>query len=236
MFRPLLALVLAGVLATACQAEITYEIRDDQAGSFIDIASTGNLISLGDDQERTVFSSFLGRNVRIGNNGGVALASNGNLGWVNRNLPSNQAFNRSEAFLPFWDDLDSESGSVHWQDMGDRLIVQWTERNHYRGTGVFEGVTLQAQIFRSSVGAVGGETLAQFVYQDTTFAPSQSQYNDGASATIGYQDGAGKFALYSFNTASVTAGTVLTVNAIPEPSSWMMFAVGVLALARRRRR
>lgn len=225
-------------LAPDCRAEIALELRDDVVGAFVDIKGTGNLLSLTDDGESTQFSSFLGRNIRIGNNGGVALSSSGNLAWRNRTLPSNQAFgNSDESFLPFWDDLDSESGGVYWQDLSDRLVVQWDDRNHYPGTVVTSGITFQAQIFKSSADAAAGDVVAQFIYTDTNFAASQSFWDNGASATVGYQN-ASTSLQWSYNQAVITTGTVITLQAvIPEPSSLMMGIIaGAPLLFRRRRR
>jgi hypothetical protein len=237
LFQALIACLLAWPPAP-CRAEIAIEIRDDVAGSFIDISSSGNFLNLSDDAEVTRFSSFLGRDIRIGNNGGVALSSTGNLSWRNRDLPSNSAFGRNvEAFLPFWDDLDSESGGVYWQDLGDRLIVQWDDLNHFPGTFANSGITFQAQIFNSSADAVGGDMLAQFIYTDTNFAASQSVWDNGSSATVGYQN-ASTSLVWSFNQAVITNGTVITIQAVvPEPSSLMMsLIVATPMLLRRRRR
>jgi hypothetical protein len=223
---------------TSCRAELALEIRDDVSGAFVDISGSGNSLSLSDDQEVTRFSIFLGRDIRIGNNGGVALASNGNLAWRNRNLPSNQAFGRGvEAFLPYWDDLDSESGDVYWEDLGDRLVVQWDDLNHYPGNTATSGITFQAQIFKSSADAAGGDVIAQFIYTDTKFVAAQSIWDDGASATVGYQNAMTSL-VWSYNQAVITNGTVITLQAVvPEPSSLvMMMIAGTPLLFRRRRR
>lgn len=213
------------------------EIRDDVAGSFIDISGSGNFLNLSDDGETTRFSSFLGRDIRIGNNGGIALSSSGNLSWRNRDLPSNNAFGRNvEAFLPYWDDLDSESGGVYWQDLGDRLVVQWDDLNHYPGTFVNSGITFQAQVFKSSADAGAGDVLAQFIYTDTNFAASQSFWDNGASATVGYQNSSTSL-VWSFNQAVITNGSVITIQAVvPEPSSLVMMMIAGTPLLFHRRR
>jgi len=230
-------LVLGSVVPAHSHGEIALEFRDDVAGTFNVISGTGNFVNLSDDGETTQFSSVLGRNFRIGNNGGVGLTSTGNLSWVNTGLPSGRVFGTNvEAFLPFWDDLDSESGGVYWQDAGDRLIVQWDDLNHFPGTNVNEGITFQAQIFKSAADAGDGDIIAQFLYTDTAFAPSQSFWNDGASATVGYQGTDNNSLVWSINQAVLSAGTVITLQAvIPEPSSLWMMAIAGLFLTKRRR-
>jgi hypothetical protein len=231
-------LTIVGSIAPAqSYGEIALEFRDDVAGTFNDISGTGNFVNLSDDGETTRFSSFLGRNIRIGNNGAVALASSGNLSWLNTGLPSSRVFGGNvEAFLPFWDDLDSESGGVYWQDVGDRLVVQWDDLNHYPGTNVNEGITFQAQIFKSAVDAVDGDIVAQFIYTDTAFAASQSVWDNGASATVGYQGTTYDSMTWSINQAVLSSGTVITLRAvIPEPSSLWMMGIAGLFLAKRRR-
>ena len=231
-------LLIAGLIVPAYSCgEIALEFRDDVSGTFNDISGTGNFVNLSDDGERTRYSSVLGRDFRIGNNGGVGLTSNGNLSWLNTGLPSGRVFGGNvEAFLPFWDDLDSESGGVYWQDVGDRLVVQWDDLNHYPGTNVNEGITFQAQIFKSAADAVGGDIVAQFLYTDTAFAPSQSIWNGGSSATVGYQGTANNSMSWSINQAVLSAGTVITLRAvIPEPSSLWMMGIAGLFLTKRRR-
>lgn len=220
--------------ASHARGEMVFEVSTP--GTFIDISGTGTALSTGDDTTLTVTSNFLGSQMRVGNNGGVAFGSSGNLHWSNQNLPNSLAFGSAEAFLPFWDDLDSESGTVYIQDFSDRFVIQWDEMNHYPGNQArTQGITFQAQIFSRAADAAGGDIVAQFLYLDTTFANNQSQWNDGISATIGWQFGS-EAMVYSFNTASVSAGTVLTLRSVPEPTTFAMFAVTGMALFRRNRK
>jgi hypothetical protein len=118
-----------------------------------------------------------------------------------------------QALAVYWDDLDSDTGDVYYETVGaagDRtLIIQWQDRPHFSGDPVLDGneATFQVQIFENA-----NPGHAQFVYTDVDFL--DPAYDNGASATIGYQAGGHlNDVQWSFNTAgSVQAGTVLTLR------------------------
>ena len=223
----------------ACNAYADVVFDSTTAGTFMDISLTGTALGLTDDGETDFLSTFLGTNVRIGNNGGLAVEAaggNSNLFAGNQALPNATAFSAVEVFLPFWDDLDTELGDVFVQDFGDRLIVQWENRPHFSGVGATDGVTFQAQIFGREATTAAGGIIAQYLYTDTTFA-EQPQNDNGASATIGYQSTATDAAQFSFNTESVFDGDVLTLRTtpVPEPGSLIILGVAGIGMMMRRR-
>ena len=156
------------------------------------------------------------------NNGAIGLVENGESGafYLNAGLPNFGLFGGShgtpQALAIYWDDLDSDTGDVYYQTIGEAgariFIVQWQDRPHYPGDGIVDGdeATFQVQIFED---ATPGH--AQFLYQDLDF--QDEGLNNGASATVGYQAGEiGNDVQWSFNEAgAVQAGTVLTLLSVP---------------------
>ncbi len=233
----ILFFAMLSVLATVGRARSEIVIDNITAGTFIDISGTGTALNLRDDGERNFNSGFLGTRVRIGNNGGVSINGSGNQAWANTSLPAtaNRTMGGNEYFSVFWDDLDSELGNVYVQDFADRLVIQWDNRPHYNGSGATDGVTFQAQIFGRESTIADGSILAQYLYTDTTF-DDRPQFNNGASATIGYQTSPADAVIWSVNTPSVFGGTVLTLTSVPEPVSMLLFGMPATAYAIRRRR
>ncbi|MEZ6096353.1 MAG: hypothetical protein R3C03_19345 [Pirellulaceae bacterium] len=237
MIKHLLIPVLAiAVYGFGFHAAADIVITKYIAGTFIDISGTGSNLGLGDDGERTVITSLLGQ-LRIGNNGAVGFATNGEIFSNNDNLPSTLLLGGGEVFAPYWDDLDSDSGGVFWQEFSDRVIVQWHDRPHFSGIGIEEGITFQVQLFANQTLTSG--VIAQFLYLDTSFAPTQSANDHGARATIGYQLNQTEAVQWSFNSpGSVVDGDVLTILAsVPEPSnkSLVLALMGFCFVTNRRR-
>ena len=116
-----------------------------------------------------------------------------------RPLPSS-AWNT--ALLPFWDDIDSESGNVYWEERSvggiQTLIVQWDDRPHFNNVG---SATFQLQLFAS------GPVAARFAYEDVDFG--NPAFNFGASATIGYQVSQSQATQFSFNSPVLSNGDAL---------------------------
>ncbi|SFT47464.1 Por secretion system C-terminal sorting domain-containing protein [Lishizhenia tianjinensis] len=150
---------------------------------FVDISSTGTSENLADDGNVGVslpFALFYQgqtvNNISIGNNGGIIL------GTATGFVPTGGTINGANTGIyPFWDDLDSETGSVYYQTVGSApnrtFIVQWETRPHFSGV-VGQNITFQAQIDEAT-----GEIF--FVYEDVEFGGSQAQYDFGGSASIG---------------------------------------------------
>ena len=185
-------------------------------GAFIDISGTGTSLSLTDDGEvditTTVGNALLpAGQVRVGSNGGVQFLTLGfeGLGFGNGPLPSANAFNGGRSLLPFWDDVDTNSGlegEIYWQEIGDQLIIQWEEVEFFPGgTGGVDTATFQIQVNAS------GSPVAQFIYESV----DSVRADNGGSATIGFQsedEGMNNTVEFSFDTAgSVNNGDVLSI-------------------------
>ena len=201
---------LLSLLASPTVAQLS--LVSNLPGTFIDISPTGTPLSLADDGEvsitTTIGNALLpAGEVRVGSNGGVRFHGTGtNLAIVNATLPAFGAFSfESQSLLPFWDDLNSGSGSIgeiYWQELGGQLIFQWKDVSFFGSPGT-ERVTFQIQV--PTTGAV----WARFLYADV----EQARAAGGGSATIGYQAGGyGSDIQFSFDTPNVvTNGTVLSL-------------------------
>lgn len=186
---------------------------DDVPGTFIDI-SVGHpalvMINNGAALVPTNVRNALVTQplVRVGENGGVCLATGGNtLAALNEALPSAAAFSGNLALLPFWDDLQqgADPRRVYALELPDRFVVQWNDLGF---TGSATGrATFQLQLFhRRSV-------AAQFLYRDVEGVRADR----GSSATIGFQPGGGASAvLHGFNAPSVSDGMVLSLLAFAD--------------------
>ncbi|MEZ6017314.1 MAG: hypothetical protein R3F49_19530 [Planctomycetota bacterium] len=188
-------------------------------GTWMDISATGTLLAHGDDTEidipTTVGNSLLAAGVaRVGSNGGIRFNGTGvDLGWTNGAIPnavassSTGCFGGDQTLLPFWDDLNPGlGGDVRWQEIGDTLIVQWTD---VAFVDHGDSATFQVQVHGS------GPALAQFLYQDI----EQAGVGGGVSATIGYQAGGIENDVqFSLDTlGAVSNGTVLSLVGGPNP-------------------
>ncbi len=229
MLRPLFALALVLALSTRVSAQ-ELVITDQIPGTFTDISSTGVALDLGDDGvaeiataidlTQTLFAGDGSGRVWVSNNGAVGfLGDGGSSGafYLNTELPNFGLFGGAhgtpQALAVYWDDLDSDTGDVYYETIGEPgsrvLIIQWQDRPHYPGDSDLDGneATFQVQIFED---AVPGH--AQFLYADTDFL--DPALDDGASATIGYQAGGIRNDVqWSFNEAgAVEADVVLTLG------------------------
>ena len=191
-------------------------IVNNLPGSFVDISGTGTALSLLDDGEvditTTIGNALLpAGQVRVGSNGGVQFLSAGfdDLGFGNDPLPATDAFNGGRCLLPFWDDIDTNSGAegeIYWQEIGDQLIIQWEAVEFFPGgTGGVDTATFQVQVNAS------GSPAAQFLYESV----DSVRADNGGSATIGFQsedESVFNTVQFSFDTAgSVNNGDVVSV-------------------------
>jgi len=181
-------------------------------GTFTDISQTGTFVDLGDEDE--VFAFLLpignsvfpfGSSVIIGNNGGVGFSPPfTDLGPVPALLPSFAAFGAGKSLLPYWADIGNHVGSIHWQQIGNTVIIQWTDKRSKPAN--FPG-TFQIKIFG---GTLGPEECiyAQCIYQNIQ-GPG---WQGGANASIGFQDELLPSVQWSFQLPNaVQNGTVLSL-------------------------
>lgn len=227
-----------------------------------------------------------GTSIRVGNNGGLLWGNSAadtfsgadNVGYYNAgpnntgdtSIATMTAANGADSgngaglrqfFAVLWDDnFPSTTGgtNVKWQLMGNDLIVQWTNEDHFAAQG--SGFVTYEAIFHGN--AAPGASLVDFVYQDTLYQANQYQ-DDGGSATIGYKNwglnafgndvefgvgGGGTSATSdpAFGDASMRAkvsGWVASnngsfthsVSIVPTPGALAVLGLGALAAGRRRR-
>ncbi len=212
----------AAVLACGAGAAPLQLVDDPSLGAFADVEGLGGVpVEVANDGE-VALATFPGNFVLrpglivVGQNGGAGFGQMtvSDLEPENQPIPSQRAFLGTQAALVMWDDIDDKEGEVLYvqlvkhPELGDRRIVQW---NWFNFDGA--GSTLRSQVQVLDNFEPTG-VYAQFAYEIEGPATSA-----GASATIGYQDGAAGFGdiQYSFNTpGAVGTGTVISLL-IPAP-------------------
>lgn len=240
-------LAILGLAMAVGSAQGALSFVTNIPGTFVDISTTGTLVGNGDDNYFSWTSTvgnaaFPAGTVGADTNGfmvaGLATANspftNATIGATG--VPSGLSLGSTGILCPHWDDMQSTStttSNIYRQEIGGVLIVQWNNYGHFSATAGQE-VTFQVQVFDNAPGGI----YAQFLYADTTFGGSYGADN-GASATIGYvgpangTDPTYNNALFSFNTASIQAGSVVTL--VPAPASLALLGLGGLIAGRRRR-
>jgi hypothetical protein len=215
--------VCAGLAASAANAQ--FAIVNNIPGSFTDITTMGGTFVVGgDDASGPVAVSAAVANLAFPP-GTLGAATNGNVGYgtdttfTNAAIPSGTFYGGATAAAVFWDDLITQAGpnaGVYKLETTEGgvpvLIIQWNNMDHYFTSA--STATFEIKIF-GGAGGPGG-ALAQFIYNDVDFG--DATLNNGASATIGYQYDGSNGVQYSFNTATVQAGTVLTLTGNPGPT------------------
>ncbi len=181
---------------TAADALGGYSYNDSVSYGWIDITATGTPLGLTDDGEADVTMPFdftlygsTSDLVCIGNNGGLLVGQAGcSISTANVALPSG---NVPMGVLPFWDDIDSDTGDVYYETQGvapNRMfIVEWYNRPHFSNIG---SATFEVILFEGS-----NEIL--FQYEDVDFG--NTTYDLGASATVGLNMDATTANQYSYN-------------------------------------
>lgn len=168
-------------------------------------ANDGTALTLGDDDEVNItlpFAfSFYGTSstsLRVGNNGAVLFnAAAGDISTANAAMSG-----APDNFIaPFWDDIDSDTGSVYWKTVGSspnrQVVIEWYNRPHYSNIG---SATFELVLFEN------GNILYQ--YLDTDFG--NALYNGGVSATAGIRGaGAANSLQYSYNEAKLVDGRAI---------------------------
>ncbi|MCA9126212.1 MAG: pre-peptidase C-terminal domain-containing protein [Planctomycetales bacterium] len=195
------------VIGNTTATSSTQFTQQNNPAAFVDISSTGTPLNLSDDGAASIVTTvgnalFPAGTVTVSNNGGITAGSTASLSTQNTALP---AAGIDNALFVLWDDIDSTAGNVYWQELQvggiQTLIVQWHNRPRFSNIG---NATFQLQLFAS------GPSLLRYAYQDVNFG--NATYNNGASATIGYQQNAANAVQFSFNSASVANGDVLTLS------------------------
>jgi hypothetical protein len=179
-------------------------------GGFIDITATGTPLNNSDDQSVAVtmpFSfNFYGTTANtlcVDNNGFVLFnttncPSGGH--FTNTSLPGTSL--SAPAFLPMWDDFDSESGNVYTDTRGTtpnrQFIVEWFDRVHFQGSTNPDGATFEL--------ILNEDGTIQFEYSDVEYTGGleSGDCGGGVCATIGLQNDQSLFNQFSAFEASVT--------------------------------
>ncbi|MEM7312485.1 MAG: S8 family serine peptidase [Planctomycetota bacterium] len=173
--------------------------------AFVDISATGIGLGLSDDGEATVTTTvgneaFPAGTITIGNNGMIASGADVGIDFSNGSVPNDDF---DFALMPFWDDIDADSGNVYWEerqvDGVNALIVQWDGRPHFSDVG---DSTFQLQVLESG--------LIRYVYEDVVFG--SAEFDFGASATIGYQSSSSEGASFSQNSPVLSNGDVIEIS------------------------
>jgi Subtilase family/Carboxypeptidase regulatory-like domain len=159
-------------------------------------ATDGTPLGLGDDGEANVtlpFSfNFYGTDstaIRVGNNGGLLFGVTvGDLAVTNENLGTTTTNN---LIVPFWDDIDSDTGDVYYKTVGTapyrQFIVEWFNRPHYSNIG---NATFELILYETT-------NNIKYQYQDVVFG--NVSYDNGASATVGIRQTGSNYLQYSYN-------------------------------------
>jgi len=194
---------------TAATALGGYTVNTAATYSYVPINTTGTPLGLADDGEANItlpfsftFYGVTSSNLRVGNNGGILFnATTGDVGVSNAALP---AATPPLAILPFWDDMDSDTGDVYWEVQGaapNRVaIIEWYNRPHYSNVG---SATFEVLLYETT-------NEIRFQYADVDFG--NATYNNGASATVGINRDATAALQVSFNQPVITNGQAILVS------------------------
>lgn len=207
----------AGVLTTGTDGNYRYIDSKESGGyvAFTDISTTGTRYDLIDDAEQGIdlpftfnFYSTNSTSITLADNGGIVFnTKSGNLSPNNGALPKSSLGGTGTVMgiLPFWTDLGG--GQIYTATQGSgsnrRFIVQWNNVPH---SDVGDGVTFQIVLYE-------GSNNIDFVYSDTSLG--NSQYDNGAAATIGLNKNGSTALQYSSDTSSLNG--VSSIRFFAEP-------------------
>lgn len=185
-----------------------YAVDGAATYSYYDLSATGTPLFLQDDGEigltlpfEFTFFGQTSDQIVVGNNGGILFGiPDGQLTWNNQPLP--YPIFGAPAILPFWDDIDSDTGNVYYQTFGaapNRIfVVEWYDRPHWQNSPGH--VTFEVLLYE-------GSNHILFQYADVNF--DNPLYDRGASATIGLNFGPVVAQQYSYNQAVLNDGQAI---------------------------
>lgn len=200
---------------------LAYEIGSDSCTTFPDVSSTGTALGLADDGDVYVplpfdfpFYDIETTILRVYNNGGILVGlAPGNVAPTNGTLATSMF---DHAVLPFWDDLDSDTGNVYIGTYTATLshpmtpdvilppevvargflnyyVVEWVDRSHAPGPTASTATFAVAFLYPGQ----GLDGYISVCYADTFFA--NGEWDNGRSATIGLNQYSTGAAQYSAN-------------------------------------
>ncbi len=210
------AMPMATVTNNATWTAVTsvggYAVDPNAAYNFIPIETSGTPLGLSDDGEANItlpfsftFFGVTSSNLRVGNNGGILFnATTGDVPGGNAALPTASP---ALSILPFWDDIDSDTGDVYWAVQGTApnrvAIIEWYNRPHYSNTG---SATFQVLLYE-------GTDEIKFQYADVDFG--NASYDNGVSATVGINKDATTALQVSYNQAVIQPGQAILFTLQP---------------------
>ncbi len=143
--------------------------------------------------------------MRISADGALGFNTVGAISSANTPIPSSGLFTGAQALLPLWDNLGL-GGEVYLATVGDAperiVVVQWQDVGHNPAGANpnANDATFQVQLFEQPI----ANLYAQMLYRDVTFG--DPAFDNGASATIGYQADGTFGVQWSFNEAGAVEG------------------------------
>ncbi|HXE74300.1 MAG TPA: S8 family serine peptidase [Candidatus Xenobia bacterium] len=205
------------------------------AYSYRDISATGSSLNFGDESGATVTPPFP---LQFAGSGfpSVFVSSNGTLNfdavrigdYENQAIPSPRL---NTIIAPWWDDLfpvSSTARNVFTAVVGSapnrELVIEWRNVEQFDACSANQPVTFQVVFFENSSDIL-------FNYADTFFAPGCGSLNNGGSATVGVQVGAGLGTQFSFNAATLADNTALLWTIAPAAATPAINAGGAVNAA-----
>lgn len=136
-------------------------------------------------------------NVYVSSNGAILFAAPTANMFTNANIPTSGAPN--DLIAPFWDDLDGRTqGTVHYQQIGNNFVIQFTNWQKYSATG-----SLTFQVVLNS----GGKIMFYYNNMNATLT----------SATVGIENGTGTVGLpVAYNAAYIHNNLAVKFAAEPD--------------------
>lgn len=172
-------------------------------------ATDGIPLVLSDDAEGNVTLPFVfdfygtdSTAIRVGNNGGVIFNSTtADLYAGNEDLATTTTNN---LIVPFWDDIDSDTGDVYYKVVGEapyrQMVIEWYNRPHYSNVG---NATFELILY---------ETTNNIKYQYLDVVFGNISYDYGASATVGIRQQGTNFLKYSYNQPVIQDNLAICFN------------------------
>ncbi len=177
------------------------------AEPFEDIRQTGTPLHLFDEDYSYIVPAdftfhYYGETytgVSISDNGVIYFMDQGFNAYLNQEIPGSESWG-AVFIAPLWDDFDG--AQTYWKVVGSgadkRLIIQWQGVVPFNSTGT-NGGTFQAVLYEN------GKIL--FKYKDLLFG--NSDWDQGASATVGVQGSLSRGLEYSHNKARISSHSAL---------------------------
>jgi hypothetical protein len=219
-----LTFLAAVVLATGLSAQT---ISSAFPGFFVDLTPAGlngTEIIPGDDSSHQIVTTignglFPAGAVTLRNNGVASAAANAlgpntNADIPLTGVPAGLTATANGILLPYWDNLFPNPATpcrIYWKEFAGVLYIEWYREDEFFASAPGQDITFQIQVFGAPA---PGAPWIQFVYPDATFGGTAAAFDHGLSATVGWVKGAnpiGQNAKWSFNTASVPDGLVLSI-------------------------